>query len=127
MTTPYTDADVQQTAELIASSLHDGCSYTETARAVLGALATRRLAPADDDPRHIIDVRADGWTIKHPLACRPNLFDCPVNRAAERSMAAFDGPPVPPGHYECRVGDRDLAGELLITDPIHPPITPEGE
>lgn len=38
--------------------------------------------------RHVIEFRADGWTIMHPLACRPNLFDCPLNRAAEQRITA---------------------------------------
>lgn len=36
--------------------------------------------------QHVLDRRVDGWTIKHPLACRPQLFDCPVNVAAERQL-----------------------------------------
>jgi hypothetical protein len=35
---------------------------------------------------HVIELRENGWTIKHPLSCRPALFDCPVNRAAERDL-----------------------------------------
>jgi len=37
------------------------------------------LQPND---QHIIDLREDGWTLQHPLACRPNLFDCQLNRVA---------------------------------------------
>jgi len=48
---------------------------------------------------HIIEFRDDGWTIQHPLSCRPNLFDCEVNRAAERDV---DGvPPEGTGRYTC--------------------------
>lgn len=71
-----------------------------------------------DDSGHIIEFRPDGWTIQHPLACRPNLFACPVNRAAEHDLA---GGEVPPGRYECEVndiGDRFLIGDRLpeVTD-----------
>lgn len=37
----------------------------------------------DDGPAyHVIDLRPDGWTLRHPLSCRPNLFDCKLNTAA---------------------------------------------
>lgn len=29
--------------------------------------------------RHIVNLRSDGFTIMHPLSCRPNLFDCIYN------------------------------------------------
>lgn len=62
----------------------------------------------DDDGRHIIDLRDDGWTIKHPLSCRPNLFDCPVNEAAERDLTE---PPDERGQRVCSLNDD---GHLLI-------------
>lgn len=65
------------------------------------ALAREGFVPGDD-PDHVIDLREDGWTIKHPLSCRPNLFACPVNRAAEVGMC--EQPPVPAGRYVCTVG-----------------------
>lgn len=40
------------------------------------------LAVYRRDAGHIIDLREDGWTIQHPLSCRPNLFDCIYNFAA---------------------------------------------
>lgn len=39
-----------------------------------------------DEPRHIIDLREDGWTIQHPLSCRPDLFSCPVNRVVSEEL-----------------------------------------
>jgi len=136
MATPYTDADVDlvastfvaeakknpvepgrppwlgvQTRMLLAPTEHD------IARAVLDALAAAgRLAPTDDDHRHIIQIREDGWTIKHPLACRPDLFNCPVNRVAGIDLSQLDGPPAPPGFYECSsndLGDRFLLGDRV--------------
>jgi len=131
---PYTDDDVQlvaatfiteakknpvsssgppwmgvQTRMLLGPTEHD------IARAVLDALAAAgRLAPADDDARHIIQFREDGWTIKHPLSCRlGDLFGCRVNLAAED----LDGPPVPPGRYEV-AGVSDIDGRLLIGDRV---------
>lgn len=70
----------------------------------------------DTDCRHIIEFRADGWTIKHPLACRPNLFDCRVNRVAEVDLGAIDEPPAPPGRYECWL--NDLGDRICIGDRI---------
>jgi hypothetical protein len=32
--------------------------------------------------RHQIEIRTDGFTIMHPLKCRPNLFDCIYNYEA---------------------------------------------
>lgn len=40
------------------------------------------LATYKRGDRHIIELRDDGFTIQHPLSCRPNLFDCIVNFAA---------------------------------------------
>lgn len=45
------------------------------------------LTVIDGGEQHVIEFRADGWTIQHPLACRSDgrsLFDCEVNRAAEK-------------------------------------------
>jgi len=47
---------------------------------------------------HVIEVRETGWTIMHPLACRPNLFACEVNRAAERDLTEA---PAVLGRFRC--------------------------
>jgi hypothetical protein len=61
--------------------------------------------------RHMIQLDNRGWTILHPLSCRPNLFDCPVNFAAretpELELLAW-------GRYYC-VNDGD---ELIIQEPV---------
>lgn len=59
---------------------------------------------------HVIEVRADGFTLQHPLVCRPRLFECSYNRAAER----LDVPPCAPGLYVCLLDDDD---ELAIVRP----------
>lgn len=67
-----------------------------------------------DDPRHVIEFREDGCTIQHPLSCRPNLFDCPVNRWSECRGIAWDTP----GRYECRLdGDQLVVGERIEEQP----------
>lgn len=65
------------------------------------------------DTRHILDLRADGWTLQHPLTCRPNLHDCAVNRLASEQLSV---PPAPPGRYE--VEANDLGDLLCILDRV---------
>lgn len=67
-------------------------------------LATLR-ADLDASPVHVMDARESGWTLKHPLSCRPRLFDCPINRAAED----LDGPVAEPGRWVVELG---AGGEL---------------
>lgn len=67
-------------------------------------------------PRHVIECREAGWTIKHPLSCRPALFDCPVNRAAEDGL--FTGHPAP-GRYYVELVDAMLrVGEPVPDRPV---------
>jgi hypothetical protein len=127
MAEAYTDMDV----ELVAAAVHehdrlsidleptweelgevDQDSYRALARVVLDALAAAgRLMPLDDEP-HMIEFREDGWTISHPLACRPRLFECEINRAAEQQVS---GPPaVGLGRYECDV----INGDFVLTHEV---------
>lgn len=52
----------------------------------------------EEDERHVIQFRAGGWTIMHPLSCRPNLFACRVNIAAEEQLV---DPPARLGRFVC--------------------------
>lgn len=70
-----------------------------------GVITAEDLAAAGLDPGHVVDLRADGWTIQHPLTCRTDLFACPVNRAAERDLT---GPPHEFGRFECGVEDGEF-------------------
>jgi hypothetical protein len=70
-----------------------------------GDIRPEELAAAGLDTDHIVDLRADGWTIQHPLTCGTDLFACPVNRAAERDLT---GPPREPGRFECGVEDGEF-------------------
>lgn len=72
-----------------------------------------RAADSASSESHIIAFRPGGWTLQHPLSCRPNLFACPVNQVAEASL---DGPVCPPGRYECSV--NDIGDRLLIGDRV---------
>lgn len=40
----------------------------------------------DDEQFHTLEVRPEGWTLKHPLACRPNLFTCVVNQRCAKEV-----------------------------------------
>lgn len=67
----------------------------------------------EDEHKHLIQIREDGFTIQHPLACRPNLFDCPVNKLAQKDLKVM--PPVGPGIYKCEI---NTAGVLVIGDRV---------
>lgn len=79
-------------AEFVAHARTDIPALCATVEALREALKAGQVG-------HIIEFRDNGWTIKHPLSCRPNLFECEVNRAAERDV---DGvPPEGVGRYVC--------------------------
>ena len=69
----------------------------QTLEKLVGELSDDKHVVANE---HVIEFRENGWTIKHPLICRPNLFDCEVNRAAERDI---DGPPQQLGRFVCGI------------------------
>ena len=46
---------------------------------------------------HIVDLRDDGFTLMHPPACHPRLFDCEYNVIARNNFRD----PGKRGHYEC--------------------------
>ncbi|MDG4796890.1 DUF6085 family protein [Micromonospora sp. WMMD1082] len=74
--------------------------------AALAALAgAGRMMPVDAETAHLVELRAEGWTVQHPLSCRPNLFACEVNRVAERGLTAV---PDELGVFECRAEDGVL-------------------
>jgi hypothetical protein len=110
---PYTDEDVAVVAEAMLT--RDGRLPPRTenrgmARRVLDALAaTGRWVRVDPEEPHLVEFRESGWTIQHPPRCRPNLFNCQVNRVAERTIAG--SPAGGTGIYECRVRDD---GVLVI-------------
>jgi hypothetical protein len=65
---------------------------------------TRKLTDIVCEDKHFIEFREDGWTIQHPLSCRPNLFNCPVNKAAVRDLKKL--PEERLGFYVCGL-DRE--------------------
>jgi hypothetical protein len=61
-----------------------------------------QLAKVSGPDFHIIELREDtGWTIMHPMACRPHLFDCPLNIAALNADSF--GAIAAPGRYRCEL------------------------
>lgn len=94
------------------------CGWCDRAARIADDILEAVAEHYGDDPggRHVIEFRADGWTIKHPLSCRPDLFACRVNRVGGAQLRVLDGPPVPPGRYACELndaGDRFLIGDRL--------------
>lgn len=67
----------------------------------------------DDQETHVIEFRDDGWTIKHPLACRPALFECRINRLAEQGLGYTERR----GQYELTVNE-DLGGTLVVGEQV---------
>ena len=67
----------------------------------------------DPDEKHVIDLRDEGWTIRHTLSCRAlSLFSCPVTEAAARRD--WRAAPAEPGRYEC----EEYGGNLVILDRV---------
>lgn len=77
-----------------------------------GRITAEEVAAAGCETRHVIDLRDDGWTVKHPLTCRADLFACPVNVAAGRDLTR---PPDELGQYACSLDDD---GHFAISDKI---------
>jgi hypothetical protein len=59
--------------------------------------------------RHVAEFRPDGYSILHPLSCRPRLHDCPVQRAARH----LTEPPV----LGRAVVEVDHLGDLQVLRP----------
>lgn len=88
-----------------------GDQYLKEARQHLDALAAEGwlVVPAGAEDHHIVEFREQSWTMQHPLACRPNLFTCPVNELAEKTFMA-PGPGL--GRYRCEIAPSNT-GLLL--------------
>lgn len=81
----------------------------------VSALADAIGAALDDQPFHTVDLREDGWTLKHPLNCRDRLFSCEYNDA----LGALDGVPESgPGVYRVSLNGR---GWLVIDERVDVP------
>lgn len=58
------------------------------------------LEPVDFGQPHVVELGTDGWTMKHPLTCRAQLFQCPVHKAALKSEPLSNRL----GRFTCTVG-----------------------
>lgn len=76
---PWTGGPQHQHDDRPAMGVND--VLLETLSRVLAELSRRETEEVVH--RHVIRFSERGWTIRHPLACRPGLFECPVNQAAE--------------------------------------------
>ena len=63
---------------------------------------------------HIVDLRDDGFTLMHPPACHPRLFDCEYNVIARNNFAD----PGKRGQYMCAL-IRGAGGDprFVLGDP----------
>lgn len=48
---------------------------------------------------HILELRETGWTLAHPVACRPDMLGCVYQRRLSAWLSTVNGPPEPPGRY----------------------------
>jgi hypothetical protein len=84
--------------------------HTDTYRLVNGPQAMY-LEPVDTGEPHVIQLAEHGWTMKHPVTCRAQLFGCPVHQAALNSEPLGDRL----GRFACTVG---YDGFLVIGEEV---------
>lgn len=82
---------------------------TRVAPAVGAALYA--IDPSFADPHHVLLIGGLGWTMQHPLSCRPDLLSCPVpGLVSEQRIDAT----LPDGRYPVYV-DR---GRVTLGDAL---------
>lgn len=60
------------------------------------------------EPEHVIDLRDDGWTLRHPLICREvDLFGCALGQVITDQMR--DGAPDERGRFIVTLSDEGFA------------------
>lgn len=72
-----------------------------------------KLRQYERDDRHQIELREDGYTIQHPMACRPNLFDCVFNLMVRED---FTEPPTELGRFYLDFDGADLTVGERVPD-----------
>lgn len=87
--------DYIRVGELI--SIQDG---SDTYRLAMSPQRFMYLEPVDTGTPHAIALAENGWTMKHPVSCRAQLFHCPVHQAALKSEPIQHDL----GRYTCTVG-----------------------
>lgn len=98
---------VEEALSVVAEPTADDYDRWQTIAEVLADEIGRLRILLSESPEHVIEFTDEGWTIMHPVACRPDLFACPVNRAAGDMVRS----PVPRnGRYACALdGDGQFA------------------
>ncbi len=76
------------------------------------AVALDAIEEIGDEPHHVARLRAGWWTLKHPLTCRPTLFDCAIHAAFTRLDAT---PASEDGDYVVTV---DADGMLIVGERV---------
>ena len=61
---------------------------------------------------HVYEQREDGWSLKHPVACREEMLDCPVHLAASQ----YDEPPVEPSRYRVELNSVGSLNFYLLAE-----------
>ena len=57
---------------------------------------------------HVAEIRADGWSIKHPVSCREEMLDCLLHEVASHH---WQEPPAVPGRYRA---DLDYERDVVV-------------
>lgn len=62
------------------------------------------------DPSHYAQFGDHGWTVQHPLRCRPNMLECPIG--AMMTQQVKRPPDDGPGRYRILEPKSDLVDHL---------------
>lgn len=99
-----TKPTVEEALSAVAEPTADDYDRWQTIAEVLADEIGRLRILLSESPEHVIEFTDQGWTIMHPIACRPDLFACPVNRAAGDRIEQR-GQWISDGRYVCSVTD----------------------
>ncbi len=66
------------------------------------------------DGTHLLKVGPEGWTLQHPIRCRPDMFACPVNQLMMRGILVRDED----GEYMASINEEVADGLYLLSDGV---------
>lgn len=58
----------------------------------------QRLLTALTPEHHVLSLSRSGWSLQHPLECRPALNDCVLSQSLARDTSGIQH--LPPGEYD---------------------------
>lgn len=97
-------------------TLQVGVDYTvELARI---ALAAADKVDEARRPGHLVEIRDQGYGVQHPMACRPNLLDCAVERKVQEMGREGFLAKLSPGRYSAEVWKDGLL--RVVQMPVSP-------